>query len=86
MGHLPIAGLRASLEKMFEEEYRQGNMRKTTIEELLVNTVSLCIYPIVASPVFRFILDLSDERYQQFIKDRKELVADLMIREYQIQN
>lgn len=86
LGHLPIAGLRASLEKMLEEEHRQGNMRKTSIEELLVNTVSLCIYPIVASPVFRFILDLSDERYQQFMKDRKELVADLMMREYQIQN
>lgn len=85
MGRLPISGLRQSLDNMLEEEYKKGNMRKTSVEELLVNTVSLCIYPIVAAPVFSFILDLSEERYQQFIMERKELVADLMIREYQIQ-
>ncbi|MBP9193552.1 MAG: TetR/AcrR family transcriptional regulator [Saprospiraceae bacterium] len=86
LGHLPIASLKNSFEKMLEEEAARGNMRKTTPEELLVNTVSLCIYPIIASPVFRFILDLSDERYTSFIHERKIMIADWMIREYQIIN
>lgn len=86
LGHLPVASLRKSFEKMLKEEIEKGNMRKTSLEELLVNTVSLCIYPIIASPVFRFILDLSDDRYHRFMQERKEMIADWMIREYQIKN
>ncbi|MBK8699471.1 MAG: TetR/AcrR family transcriptional regulator [Saprospiraceae bacterium] len=83
-GLLPIHEMRSKFQAMIDSEYGEGRMRKTSMEEMLINTVSLCIYPVVAAPVFQFILNINDENYQDLLEQRKTQVADFLIRDLQI--
>ncbi len=81
---VPIQKLRASFHKMIDEAYQKGEIRKITLEELLVNTMSLCVYPIVAAPILQHVLDLDDIAYKAIIEKRKDTVAELLLRDLAI--
>lgn len=62
-----------------EQEVDKGRIRPITFEELLINIMSLCIYPFVARPILQFVLDKDDLDYKDMIETRKQIVADLII-------
>jgi AcrR family transcriptional regulator len=64
---------------MVEHEVNQGNIRTISFEELLINIMSLCIYPFVARPILQFVLDKDDLDYKDMIESRKQTIADLII-------
>ena len=84
LAKVPLKELRKKFHSMITEEHKKGNIRKTTMEEVLINTMSLCIYPIVAAPLLQHILDMNDTKYQSFIEERKSLVADWMVQNLEI--
>jgi TetR/AcrR family transcriptional regulator len=47
-------------------------LEKTDFRALFINTVALCIFPIVARPMLQHIFDFSDKEYDQFIEKRKK--------------
>jgi AcrR family transcriptional regulator len=46
---------------------------------LVLNILSLCIFPIVAKPIVETVFNLSDEMYSQMIEDRKKQIAQFVI-------
>jgi TetR/AcrR family transcriptional regulator len=63
-----------------EAEIEKGNIKPIEPIHLLVNIVSLCIFPIVARPMITGIFFKGDKKdYKDFIKSRKDHVADFII-------
>ncbi|HNM26677.1 MAG TPA: TetR/AcrR family transcriptional regulator, partial [Saprospiraceae bacterium] len=57
-----------------ETEIANGRLRPIQPQHLLVNIVSLCIFPFVARPMLRIVLGLQPAELAQFLSERKEEV------------
>ena len=60
--------------KQVEDEIAKGNLRPVKPPHLLVNIVSMCIFPFVASPMMRIVLGLDKQETDTFLAQRKEEV------------
>lgn len=76
-----------TLESQLNDEIQKGNIRPIKVEELLINTVSLCIFPIIAKPmVTSLIYSGDDEEYKNMMELRKTQVAEFIINSIKIHN
>ena len=57
-----------------EAEIAKGNIRPVKPQHVLVNIVSMCVFPIVARPMIRVVMGLSQEEMNQLLSERKEEV------------
>lgn len=66
-----------SLKKLFQEvqtEVDKGYFKKIAPPHLLINIISLCIFPFVASPLLQTVFELDARQLQSFMKERKKQV------------
>lgn len=47
--------------------------------QLLINIMSLCVYPFVAKPMIKAVQELDDAQFDKMIKKRKQEVTDFII-------
>jgi TetR/AcrR family transcriptional regulator len=62
-----------------KEEGQKGNIKPIEPEQLMVNMVSMCIFPFVARPMVQWVHQMNDEAYWQFIERRKTEVSKFII-------
>ena len=75
----------SGIQQQIKREIELGKIREITFESLIINTVSLCVFPIVAKPIARTILfDRDTKAYDQFLEKRKSDVADFIINSIQL--
>ncbi|MBK7805591.1 MAG: TetR/AcrR family transcriptional regulator [Saprospiraceae bacterium] len=82
--NIPLDVIRDNFRKVIDAEVMSGNIRRISLEELLMNVMSLCIYPIIAEPILKYVLDLNQESYFELIEARKKSVSDLIINDLKI--
>jgi AcrR family transcriptional regulator len=64
----------------FNNEIKRGNIRHMDPRHLIINIISLCIFPIIAQPLAqRLFFGNNDKDYQQFLGERKKVVTDFII-------
>lgn len=57
------------------EDVRKGIIKPIEPLHLLINIISLCIFPFVAKPLFQMVAGLSDTQYKKLIEQRKTEVV-----------
>lgn len=57
--------------KQLQAEIESGNMKKIEPAEFIINTVSLCVFPVIAKPMVTTVFKMNEEQYQQFLERRK---------------
>ena len=63
------------------EQMSKENYKSIDAQELVVNMISLCIFPFVARPILQTVLfDKDPEKYKQFIGNRKKEVTRFILR------
>lgn len=69
--------------EIFIEQIKKAVENKEIIEiepmTLMINLISLCIFPVVAKPIIETVFNLSEEQYADMIESRKKLVAQFII-------
>lgn len=61
------------------QEVSEKKIKEIKSEHLFINILSLTIFPIIAKPLIRAALMKGDnEKYMQFIEERKKVVADFI--------
>lgn len=78
-GKLPVAAIRTKFSNMVRAEAEAGNIKVVAFDQLFVNIMSLCVFPIIAEPMIRHVLDKDEASFRDLIEARKKLVADLII-------
>jgi AcrR family transcriptional regulator len=69
----------------FQEEINKGTIRPMDPRHLVINLISLCVFPIIARPLVQsFLFDNDDKAYKQFLEDRKKVVADFIIQSIKV--
>ena len=62
-----------------EKEVSKGTIRPVSPAHLLVNMMSMCIFPFVAKPVINIMLDLDELQFRNMMEQRKRVVAEFII-------
>jgi TetR/AcrR family transcriptional regulator len=61
------------------EEVKKGTIKPIEPPQLIVNMVSMCVFPFVAKPMIKWVTQMDDETFTQFIQKRKTEVARFII-------
>jgi AcrR family transcriptional regulator len=70
----------ARIIEQFQSEIDQESIRDIDPKELLLNMLSLCIFPFAAKPVMQRIFFENDNKaYLDFLKKRKETVSEFIL-------
>jgi|LGOV01.1.fsa_nt_gb hypothetical protein len=69
--------------KIFEDQIKEETEKGTIIEidpkQLIINIISMSIFPFMAKPMAMGILDLSEKEFSEFIEERKKGITELTI-------
>lgn len=75
----------SALESQLKDEIEKGNIRPIKVEELVINTISLCIFPIVAKPIITSLIFAgNDEEYKNMLEVRRTHVSEFIINSIKI--
>lgn len=58
----------------------EGVIKKISPLQLLVNILSLCVFPFAARPLLKGVMGLDDVQFRLMIEERKQLVGDFILR------
>lgn len=65
--------------EQLQDEYNKGTIREISAFTLLLNMISLCVFPAIARPVFREVLNLDSNLIDGVLEERKGEVAEFII-------
>jgi TetR/AcrR family transcriptional regulator len=65
--------------KQVEDEVKKGTIKPIEPFQLMINMVSMCIFPFVARPMIQWVHGMTDDAYWQFIEKRKTEVSKFII-------
>ncbi|MCB9284456.1 MAG: TetR/AcrR family transcriptional regulator [Lewinellaceae bacterium] len=78
---LAESGFQPNPMKLFiqiQMEIQKGNIRPVNPIHLVVNLISMCVFPFVGRPMLQQILQVGDAEYLEFMKMRKEVILDFV--------
>jgi len=70
----------AQIIQQFREASEKGEIKDINPEDILVNTLSLCIFPFAAQPLMQRLFCENDEQvYKEWLENRKKTVPEFII-------
>jgi AcrR family transcriptional regulator len=69
----------ATLKQQIDVRVRAGTMRPIAPEQLVINLLSLCIFPFAAKPMLSAVLKLDQKGFERFIARRKTELAAFVL-------
>ena len=73
---LPL--LLKKLERQIDEQVRAGAMRRIQPQQLVINVISLCIFPFAARPMLSIAFGMDDADFARFISQRRKELPDFV--------
>ena len=67
------------LSQAYNAEVAKGTVKKIDTRHLIINVVSLCIYPVLGKPLISRILNIPSKEYNKFLKERKIVVKEFIL-------
>lgn len=75
------SAIQPALQRFFaqiQQEMDEGRFRKTSPPHLLINIISLCIFPFVANPILKTVFALDQWQLQLFMEERRKHVPEFI--------
>jgi TetR/AcrR family transcriptional regulator len=69
--------------QQFYEAVKQGTIRPIDPRQLMVNVMSLCVFPFIARPMLQRLMQIPDADYQLMLEKRKQEVSRFVIQAIQ---
>jgi len=76
---IPVQKVMDGFQKQINSEIKKGTIKKITADQLFINIQSLCIFPFIARPMIKGLLQFDDKTYLAMIEKRKTEVAQFII-------
>lgn len=78
---LKVDQMFGELDRQIQEEAAKGILIPIESRQLIVNILSLCIFPFVAKPIIKgILLENEEKKYKDFIEERKKTVSQFIIK------
>ena len=69
--------------KEFDEEVQKGNIEPIEPIQFILNIASLVSFPLAIRPLFQSTMKISDEEYDRIIRERKNVIMNILFRNNQ---
>jgi len=79
-------GVIKKFEKEIKSEIEKGNIIDISPKQLIINIISMSIFPFMAKPMAKSILDISESEFSAIIDERRKLVAEFTINAIKVKN
>ena len=66
-------------------EVKKGAIKPIKATQLFINIISLNIFPFIAAPLLKGLINVNDKAFKQLMEDRKTEVADFIINSIKVQ-
>lgn len=76
---IPVETVLGGFQKQINSEVKKGTIKKITADQLFINIQSLCIFPFIARPMIRGLMQMDEKTYMAMIQKRKTEVAQFII-------
>lgn len=74
-----------AIKKILQKETGDKIQKNLLIEHLMVNLVSMCVFPFVAKPlIMGFIFNNNEEKFREFITERKRIIYEIITQSLEI--
>ncbi len=71
-----------NLKPLFEKishEINAGNFVNIDPRHIIINMISLCIFPFIGAPIFKHKMNFSENEYNRFLEDRMNIIPEYFI-------
>ncbi len=68
-----------AFERQVAKEVEVGSIKPIEGKQLLINIMSLCIYPFVAKPIIQTMMNVDEPAFYQMTEERKKQVSEFII-------
>ena len=62
-----------------KSEVETGSIKKIDPREFIINTIGLCVFPLIARPMIETVFDMNDKQYKQFLNNRKKELPEFIL-------
>lgn len=62
-----------------QREVAQGNIRPISPEQLMMHIISMTMFPFIAAPIFKIIMDKTDDEYRNMMLARKREITQTLL-------
>lgn len=62
-----------------QDEIEKGNIKPIHPLHLLMNTMSMCVFPFLTKPMLQRIVGMSDAQFFEMMQERKKIITDFVI-------
>lgn len=73
------AGMMKAWKAQVKEAVAAKMIRPIEAEQLLINVMSLCVYPFMAKPIIKAVQDLNDAQFEKMILKRKQQIVEFVM-------
>lgn len=67
------------IEKTINEESDKDKIKRIDAKELVINILSLTIFPIIAKPVISAVMKINDDEYQKMLDERARRITEFVM-------
>ena len=67
------------LAEQIEKESKKGLIKSVSAPQLIINMMSMCIFPFVGKPMIQLVMNIDDLQFREMMEQRKKLIADFII-------
>jgi len=67
------------IQAQLDQKIASGEYRPIKADQLIINIMSMVIFPVAAKPIIKHIFNKSEDTYQTLLLDRKEIVAEFVL-------
>ena len=82
--NVPTAQALKIVQEAINHEVEAGNIRQITVQELMLNLMSLTVYPFIAEPALKHVFSLTNEDFKNMMTKRKITITNLIINDLKI--
>ncbi len=68
-----------NLQKQLNAEAGKGVIKKVEAHHFLLTLISLCIFPLIASPLLKLTFEFSDDEFRKILEERKKIVSQIIL-------
>ncbi len=67
------------LAAQIEKEIKKGTIKKTSPAHLIVNMMSMCVFPFIGKPMIQIVMQLDELQFRNMMVQRKKIVSEFII-------
>lgn len=65
--------------KQIKAEISAGNIKPVKPQDFIINTIGLCVFPVIARPMVQTVFGMDDEAYRHFLQNRKKDLPEFIL-------